>query len=147
MGNEANWKQLIFGALIGAVITGVSQYLLLQSSHSNELKKAKIDAKRTLLTNELNERKSAYEVIRLDFVRFYQSQNREDLKELQLSLRGRVPFFQPKYRTQLSVDSAIKSAELWILQTNRKKIDQSLEELEKSFQADIDRIQTQIDEL
>ncbi len=147
MGENKNWKQLIVAALIGAIFTGISQFLILEATHSNELNKAKIDAKREMLLSELNERKEAYKQIREDFVKFYQTQNHKDMEALLFSLRGQLPFFQPRHSTQQHIDSAKTSAEIWIEQNNSEKMYQSLKELENSFQADLERIQKQIDDL
>lgn len=147
MGENKNWKHLIIAALIGAIFTGVPQFLILKTTHSNDLETSRINAKRELLIAELNERKETYKRIREDFVKFYHSQNHEDMEALLFSLRGRLPFFQPRHSTQQHIDSVKKSAEIWIEQSNSEKMFQSLKELEKSFQADLERIQKQIDNL
>lgn len=147
MSDNQNWKHLIIAGLIGAVFTGVSQYLLLQATHSSDLAKAKINVKRELLTNELEERKEAYTEIRKNFVKFYQNQNEKDKWALLVSLRGEMPYFSPRHQTQMVIKSAAESAEVWVRQTNTDKMHESLEQLESAFQDDIQRIKMLIDEI
>lgn len=147
MSDSKNWKQLVIAGLVGAIFTGITQYFLLQSQHSSDLAKAKISAKRELLLGELRERKRAYNQIRVDFVEYYRSKNEEDKQALLVSLNGNLPFFSPRNLTQQKVDSATQSAEIWIEQGNTEKMQESLEEIEESFQNDIERIQKMIDQL
>ncbi len=147
MSDSKNWKQLIIAGAIGAVFTGVTQYLILQKNHSAELETARIIAKRELLITELNERKQSYQEVRKKFVEFYRSQNEMDKEALLISLRAGMPFFEPRFGTQRRIESAAQSAGIWIDQTNMVRAAQSLEQLEIAFQADLERIQNSIDEL
>jgi hypothetical protein len=63
------------------------------------------------------------------------------------SLQGRLPFFEPRHATQELIDSGIKSAEIWIEQTTSEKMFQSLIQIEKPFQDDLERIQKLIADL
>ncbi|WP_064435903.1 hypothetical protein [Pseudoalteromonas neustonica] len=147
MSDNKNWKHLILAGLIGAVFTGVSQYFLLQATHSSDLEKTRINAKRELLTTELEERKAAYAEIRKSFVEFYRNQNEKDKQALLVSLRGGMPYFSPRHQTQIAISSAAESSEVWVEQTNTDRMSESLEQLESAFQDDIQRIKVLIDEL
>nr|WP_320135362.1 hypothetical protein [uncultured Amphritea sp.] len=142
--NYTSWKKMLLSALIGALLTGLTQYFILNANFTNELEKARIQSKRELLTQELNKRKKAYLEIRNTVEEFFLSKENKEVEEFERKIRSNIPFFSSRNNSQLTVESRINLTLEAIRIHNKKEAQAVLSDLEDAFQNDIDRIENDI---
>ncbi|WP_444888815.1 hypothetical protein [Microbulbifer sp. JMSA008] len=141
---KVEWKVILLSAFAGAFLTGISQYLLLNASYDNDIKKAKLLVRQELLMKELEERKKAYKGIRKAVLEFHNARSERDMLVAGVKINALKPYFERVYRSQASVEAWREKMMEKIKNKDKEASDDFFEEMEAAFHADLKRIESQI---
>jgi len=155
MADSRPWSRLLVGIVLGGLVTGVFQFLLLERQHRHEKEKIKLTASQEYLSRKLEYRVDLYRKIRFKLYDALQDPNENLLVEALRSLANDLPFFQPKVETQIAV-SKTKESLIYLLEelgknphdkTTLSQCKMLLGQLEYDFDMDIRAIEWELSHL
>ena len=143
-----SWSQLVVGAIIGALLTGATQYILNEQRRSHDEQRMRTQVLESYLEQKLQTRRQAYAQIRKTVAAALLNPSPESITAALVSLRGDLPFLQPTRPTQTPI--AHTSVELIVLFLEKGGDAQwlpaksLLTQLEHDMQADISSIEGEL---
>ncbi len=145
---KESFRSLLIGALIGSLLTGVSQYLINIQLYEQKLKIQKDTAVTEYLKQKLLIRTQAYKIVAQKVNEAILSPTPENSQAAIRSLHVDIPFFQPKVESQSRIQSTkstlinmLENFDGKSLKTHGSRL---YERLKQNFQDDLDSISKEL---
>jgi DNA replicative helicase MCM subunit Mcm2 (Cdc46/Mcm family) len=147
--SSESWSKMVGAALVGAFLTGFTQYILNERQFEQRIKSEQKDIVRKYLESELSHRREKYAEIREKVSLAMWSKDPNTIEIAAQSLESDLPFFEARYETQVSVMTAKEKLVLYFKHRNSITISDiektmMINQLNRDFQNDLNRIQGEL---
>ena len=106
--NKSKITATLIGLIIGGLITGMSEFLILQKEYKNSISELKINSVLEYLDNKYKIREEKYNNIRQALISVKTQPNKQNINEAIEVIETEIPFFMPRTSYQLSVYNSKK---------------------------------------
>ena len=104
--NKSKITATLIGLIIGGLITGMSEFLILQKEYKNSISELKINSVLEYLDNKYKIREEKYNNIRQALISVKAQPNKQNISEAIEVIETEIPFFMPKTSSQLRVNNS-----------------------------------------
>jgi len=148
-----SWLKMLIAALVGAILTGSTQYILNERQFAQRTESEHNDIIRKYLESELLLRREKYIEIREKVYIALLTREPQAVESAKQALESGLPFFEARYETQLSIGGTAKELLTYFFESSQaisKSKPISLDDhdtavirnqLERDFQNDLNRIE------
>jgi uncharacterized membrane protein YheB (UPF0754 family) len=146
--SSESWSKLLVGALVGALLTGSAQYILNEHQFAQRIESERQDIVRKYLEAELQYRHEKYQEIRRKVSLALSTEEPQAIESAKQALESDLPFFEARFETQMPISATAKELLTYYFQSkptssaNEARL--LLNQLERDFQNDLNRIQGEL---